>query len=129
MSVSAAGLPEAVSEALDAFAKEHRSMVDDALRRSANRCRSVLKATSPRGNQAKHYADGWAVTVEGDTLSKSFIVHNKTKPGLAHLLNNGHVGKNQHGQWGYVQGDGHIDKVEAEAVDYLIEQLKGAGAL
>ena len=53
----------------------------------------MLKAKSPRGTGSKkgHYADGWTVkAVKTDPYSFSFVVHNKKKPGLTHLLENGH---------------------------------------
>ena len=127
--VAASQLPEAVNVVLAEYYKEFRVEVDAMTQKSANRCRDILKATSPRGAESKHYADGWTVKQDGSGVSKAFIVHNRTKPGLAHLLNNGHVAANQYGTYGFVAGDGHIDKAEKEAVDYLIEQLKGAGAL
>lgn len=52
-----------------------------------------LKATSTKGRGSKkgHYADGWTITaVKTGQYSFSFVIHNKKKPGLTHLLENGH---------------------------------------
>ena len=127
--VAAYELPDAVVAALEEYVKGHRDQVAEMVGKAARKCRATLKATSPRGNEAKHYADGWTVRAEGDAYTKTFTVYNKTKPGLAHLLNDGHAAENQYGTYGFVPGDKHIDKAANEAVDYLIEQLKGAGAL
>ena len=122
-------LGDAVEKAMEEFEKEHRQQLIAMIRSSANKCRNTLKATSPRGDEAKHYADGWRVSFQNETLGAACVVYNGTKTGLAHLLNNGHVAANKYGKYGFVGGDGHIDKAAADAVDYLIEQLKGAGAL
>lgn len=53
-----------------------------------------LKSTSPkgRGSRKGHYADGWGVSYFRKGNGKfQFVVHNKKKPGLTHLLENGHT--------------------------------------
>ena len=53
-----------------------------------------LKSTSPkgRGSRKGHYADGWSVSYFRKGNGKfQFVVHNKKKPGLTHLLENGHA--------------------------------------
>lgn len=53
-----------------------------------------LKSTSPkgRGSRKGHYADGWGVSYFRKGNGKfQFVVHNKKKPGLTHLLENGHA--------------------------------------
>ena len=53
-----------------------------------------LKSTSPkgRGSRKGHYADGWGVSYFRKGNGKfQFAVHNKKKPGLTHLLENGHA--------------------------------------
>lgn len=122
-------VPEALYTALEEYAKEHRQEVQDMIRKAANRCRITLKATSPRGKEAKHYADGWSVKAVGTKYEATFTVYNSTKPGLAHLLNDGHVVVNEHGVYGFTRGDKHIDKAAKDAVAYLEEQLRKAGAL
>lgn len=70
-----------------------------------------LKATSPRGRGSKkgHYADGWGVTYERKGNGKfRFVVRNKKKPGLTHLLEYGH----QSNMGGRVSGIAHIKPVE-----------------
>lgn len=123
------GLDTAVYEALKQYVDDFKEESTAMLRRSANRCKATLKATSPRGNESKHYADGWSVKDVSDNYTGGFVIYNRTKPGLAHLLNDGHVAKNKFGTYGFVRGDGHINKAEKDAVEYLMEQLSKAGAL
>ncbi len=122
-------LDAAVARAMEEFNKEHSQELGAIVKRTANRCRNTLKATSPRGRESKHYADGWRVAFRFGTFGAEAVVYNSSKPGLAHLLNDGHVAANKYGTYGFVGGDRHIDKAAQEAVDYLIEQLGKAGAL
>ena len=53
-----------------------------------------LKQKSPEGAGSRkgHYKDGWGITVQEETENSIGItIHNKKKPGLTHLLENGHA--------------------------------------
>lgn len=53
------------------------------------------------------YAEGW--TIKKGKSESTYIVYNKTKPGLAHLLENGHVVTNKKGKsMGHYEGEKHI---------------------
>ena len=75
-----------------------------------------LKSTSPRGKGSKkgHYADGWTVTAEETGVGAfSFVIHNKKKPGLTHLLENGH----QLRSGGRARAFPHIEQIEAWCIE------------
>lgn len=72
-----------------------------------------LKRTSPKqkGKKSKkgHYADGWTVTPQLKGVNRfSFVINNKKKPGLTHLLENGH----QLRQGGRAKPIPHIEPIE-----------------
>lgn len=71
----------------------------------------------------KHYADGWRYTVRGKGLGLVLTVYNATKPGLTHLLENGHMilirGKN----FGRSKSFKHIEPAEKNAIDKLLKRL------
>lgn len=65
--------------------------------------------------QDKPYHKGWSVKNETSGNKISFVIHNKTKPGLAHLLEHGHAKVNG----GRVAGKIHIKPIEEKLVkDY-----------
>ena len=72
-----------------------------------------LKASSPK--RTGKYAKGWAVTHEGNT----FTVHNKTRPTLTHILENGHLKRNG----GRVSGQPHIAPNEQKAIETFEEKV------
>ena len=89
-----------VNELADAIANilnEYKDFAEDEMmeiaKEIAEEGKNKLKTVSPRGVGSKkgHYADGWRVTVERKGNMKfSFVIHNSKKPGLTHLLENGH---------------------------------------
>ena len=85
-----------------------RTSCEKAAKDTAKRLRSL---TSPR--RTGDYVKGWAVKkVDIDT----FVVHNKTDYQLTHLLENGHVSRNQFGTWGRVSAKPHIAPEAEEGI-------------
>ena len=79
-----------IAEILEDYGAEAQKIVDEAAKDAAEKTKQQLKATSPKSSRAgKHYANGWAVTLEKTSGGVRFIgagvtavVHNKTKPQL-----------------------------------------------
>ena len=109
-----------VEELLDDYCKEIEEEVDKAARGTASATAKYLKKHSPRGEGKKHYADGWRSKRLG---KRQYVVHNAAKPGLTHLLNNGHA---KAGGTGYVEGDGHINEADEWAVDEFMKRVEKA---
>lgn len=106
---------------LEGYSKEVSEAVEKAASGVASASVNKLKKHSPKGHGTKHYADGW----KKKRVSKTeFTVYNATKPGLTHLLNDGHVVKNQKGTYGRVKGDGHIDEVARWAESEFVKRTE-----
>lgn len=78
-----------------------------------------IKADSPK--DTKKYSAGWKVTVAQESATSiSAVVHNAKKPGLTHLLENGHA----------MRGGGrspafpHIKKNEEKALEEFPERAE-----
>lgn len=109
--VSIDGLAEAVMKELMDFKEITEEEFEKIAKEVAKEGAKRLKETSPRGRGSRkgHYADGWGVTYQRKGNGKfEFVVHNKKKPGLTHLLENGH----QSNRGGRVKGIVHIKPVE-----------------
>ena len=88
------GLADAVMEELRRYGEVSSEEMYRVARKVASEGTKRLKETSPkgRGSRKGHYADGWTVTaIRKNANEFSFVVHNRRKPGLTHLLENGHV--------------------------------------
>lgn len=102
----------ALMEYRDVTVEQFRNIAQEV----AKEGRKKLKQTSPRGDGTKkgHYADGWTVTaIKTGADDFSFVVHNKKKPGLTHLLENGH----QLRQGGRAKAFPHIKKIEEWCIE------------
>lgn len=110
--ISVDALAEEVIKALNEYKDITEEDFEEVAKSVAKEGAKKLKATSPRGSgkgKKGHYADGWGVTYERKGNGKfRFAVHNKKKPGLAHLLEHGH----QLRQGGRVKAIVHIKPVE-----------------
>lgn len=110
--ISIDSLAETVIKALNEYKDIAEGDFEEVAKSVAKEGAKKLKATSPRGSgkgRKGHYANGWGVTYERKGNGKfRFTVHNKKKPGLAHLLEYGH----QLRQGGKAKAIVHIKPVE-----------------
>lgn len=87
----------------------------------------LIKKRSPRdagryGSRVgkRRYASGWRDEKEyvGGSITKHTL-HNVNEPTLTHLLENGHVVKNQFGTYGRARAIPHIKVTEDDTVNYF----------
>lgn len=96
---------------LDSYVEEVDKAAKEAAKESAELTARTLKKTSPKRKSGKgkgKYASGWKTkkVVQGPLVS--YVVYNGKMPGMTHLLENGHVGRNQYGTFGRVRAIKHI---------------------
>lgn len=104
-------LVEAVMDEMRKFKDLTKEEMEDIAREVASEGVKKLKATSPRGSGSRkgHYADGWAARyIKKGNGKFSFVVYNRKKPGLTHLLEYGHQLENG----GRARAFPHIKQVE-----------------
>lgn len=111
--VSSDDLVKAVMDALEEYNDMTALEMEEIAKQVAKEGAKKLKQTSPRssgkGGPKGHYADGWSVKYVKISVNRfSFVIHNRKKPGLAHLLENGH----QLHQGGRAPAIPHIKEVE-----------------
>lgn len=106
-----------VTKLLDGYVKGADKIIEQSAKEAADICTNQLKNTSPRGKgRKKHYAAGWTVKSLSEGRLVSFVVYNKSKPQLTHLLENGHVIRNKKGTYGRTSPIKHIEPAEEAAV-------------
>ena len=106
-----------ITNELDTYCDKVREAVKEAAKEAAETTARELKASSPKKTKGKgrgKYARGWTVKKQGEGRLVSYVVYNKTMPGLTHTLENGHVARNQYGTYGRVRAIPHIGQA-AEA--------------
>lgn len=106
-----------VTEILKNYIGDATEIVEKSAKEAADICSNQLRNTSPSGPGRKgHYSSGWAVKEESSGMRASFIVYNKKKPQLTHLLEKGHVVRNKKGTYGRTKPIKHIEPAEEAAV-------------
>ena len=110
-----------MAEILDGYDKEVREAVEKDIEKVARDTAKKLRQTSPK--ESGEYAKNWAV--RNDRKSKTTIVYNKAPTyRLTHLLEKGHVIRNQYGTWGRTSAEPHIAPAEQEAVKDLVKKVE-----
>lgn len=107
-----------MKELLDEVDKEVQTSVRKNIGSVSKESAQKLRNTSP--SKSGDYARGWSVKKQGDMDA---VVYNRTMPGLAHLLENGHVVKNKKGTYGRAPAHKHIKPIEEWAIDELPRRI------
>lgn len=106
-----------IEQILQEIGDEIEKISEKDFKKAAQNTKQKLTAYAPVGHN--EYRQGFSYKKQDG----GYIVYNKLKPGLTHLLNNGHMVKNQYGSYGRVNGDNHMGRAEQEAIQDLMDDL------
>ena len=109
--MATANLAAELNLMLNEYVQDVQDAVDEAAKEAAELTANQLRASSPkraRGKGKGRYARGWKVKKRSDGVLVSYVVYNGTNPGLTHVLEKGHVARNQFGTFGRVRAIPHI---------------------
>lgn len=120
--VKVSGLQKEISMALKQYSTEVEEELEKAKKKSARDAAKELRETSPvqKGHEcnSKGYAKGWT----SKKVQRGYVVYNKNKPSLTHLLEKGHAKRNG----GRTRAFPHIAPVENKAANAFAMALMGA---
>ena len=114
MAIDISDISAEIAKALTDEYADAQDRINIAAEEIATELAANLKADSPK-NTGK-YSKGWKVTRDGNT----FITHNKTRPTLTHLLENGHMTRGGR----RVAGKSHIAPNEQKANAAFEEKVR-----
>lgn len=101
--VTVEGIGMALQAICSDFERELEEQMREDIDAAAKVCEEQLHDTSPK--KTGKYAAGWTTSDDSEgRYGYALVVHNKSKPGLAHLLDKGHALRNG----GFKAGDGHV---------------------
>ena len=103
---------------LSEYGVEAREVLNETVPEAADICVKMIRGNSKK--RTGKYAKGWAKKAQYYRgLGTSYVVYNRDRYRVAHLLENAHVIANKKGRYGRTEGDGVI----AFAQDYTEEWL------
>ena len=119
MKISVDALSDTVKRILEDYGEEAEKAVEKTAKKVAKQAKKELKATSP--SDSGEYAKGWSYRVQQNRMYTNMVIHNAKKPGLTHLLENGHATRNGTGRkYPDTPAHPHIEKVEQKAqLDFI----------
>lgn len=125
--MSGVDLVDGINNILYEFKEELEEDVDKAALATAKLAVKELKVKSPKSKRAKGGAYGKSWSYRKETMPfgyTSYTVYNKKHYQLTHLLENGHMIKNQYGSYGRTRPIPHIKPVELIVQDKFLEEIK-----
>lgn len=114
-------LEDKLGRILDEYMDDVEETANKVINQVAKEAAQKLKDTSPR--DTGKYAEGWTVK-KGKKLDA--VVHNATRPGLTHLLEESHPIRNQFGTWGRSTARPHIAPVREWAEEEVVKRIEEA---
>ena len=114
-------LAQNIEKILQEYNEEVLDKTDSILKEVSKAGARAVRQSSPK--KSGEYAKGWKATIEGDRVTKTAYIHNM-KPGMPHLLENGHVTKNGTGRtYKRTPAHVHIAPVEQMLVETFEKNL------
>ena len=110
-----------LSRALTEVSKEEDEILFKCMSKAMRKAKRDVINNSP--TLSGEYKRGWTIRTKRLKYGFDGVIYNKDKPGLTHLLNNGHIKANQYGTYGRKEGDNHITKARNLAEAYLVDLL------
>lgn len=103
-------LDKAIGDILEEYGDDVRDVLDDAVKDVTKKGAAAVRQGVQEVGFVRTgvYKKGWASRVEENRMGAQGTIYNRTKPGLAHLLENGHAKRGG----GRVEGKPHIKPVE-----------------
>ena len=115
------GLSKAIEDGLKEYTADVADNIKEAVTGVSKGMAKELRRTSPKGYG--EYAKGWtAKKIKEDAYRVRYVIHNKKKPYITHLLENGHAKRGG----GRVEARPHIAPAYKRATAELMDRIEEA---
>ena len=117
-----------LQESLDKILRDYEEEVvkdtGELAKKFGQKGAQAVRASAQQHGWGRHtgYDKGWTTTFEQTRYGQKAVIHNKTVPGLAHLLENGHALRNG----GRSRAFPHIAPVEQTITEEFYKAVKNS---
>lgn len=112
---------EQLTRILDEYGDEVKEVARTDAKKAGRETSADLRNVSAGMFGSGDYSSGWSYKqVDADTVT----VYDRKMPGLAHLLEKGHVIRNKKGEFGRAPAHPHIAEVERTQVEHFISNVE-----
>lgn len=116
-----------IEKILSEYGDDIQSNIEEVTKEVGKKAAQAVKNSAKQAVNGKEYASGWTSTFETSRLGATATVYNKKLPGLAHLLEHGHVIRNGTGRtFGTTKAYEHIAPVEEQVVEEYEKEIAKA---
>lgn len=115
-------LAAAISGILDEYANDVTLSMKDAVKKVTKEGTKALKRASAKSFGNGDYAKSWRFVYDADNLGASGLIYS-SKPGLPHLLENGHMLRNGKFWTGKKHIEPIADQIEKEFEEEVVKKL------
>lgn len=117
-----AGVQAELTKILNDYSKEVEDVTVEAAGKAARATVRMIKGSAP--SRRGKYKRGWRCKRNDAGMLKGYVVYNGRLPGLTHLLEHGHVSRNQYGEYGRVSARPHIKAAEQEGIRIFEQEIR-----
>lgn len=116
-----------IEKILEEYGDDIQNNLEEVTKEVGKKAAQAVKNSAKQAVNGKQYASGWTSQYETSRLGATATVYNKKLPGLAHLLEHGHVIRNGTGRtFGTTKAYEHIAPVEEEIVEEYEKEIQKA---
>lgn len=115
---------EQLSEILQEFERQEFETIEQTFDQVSKETVAQVKSLSPKAPGSGKYARGWTVKVTSKLGGLSVVIYNRKHYRLTHLLEKGHVVRNQYGTYDRrTEAQPHIAKAQEFGNSRLLAEL------
>ena len=122
--VDPAGFEKALTGMIEEYSNEVVRAMPDAVKKAAKTCVKELKSSAAAKFGGSKYKNSFKKENTNKSTTIPEITVYSTLPGLPHLLEHGHVKKNQYGVYGVTQARPHWAPAEEAAIEELENEIE-----
>lgn len=115
---------EQLNDILQEFERQEFETIEQTFNQVARETSTQVKSLSPKAPGSGKYSRSWTVKMTSKLGGLSVVIYNRKHYRLTHLLEKGHVVRNQYGTYKRTKAQPHISKAQEFGNARLLAELQ-----